>query len=138
MSTALSRAAAVPAWILGLGFGLPCAYGIGYFARHGRVWTFMGYPTYGDGPAEHAGIPTTVPLLVGFQVICAAEVSMGWLLWRRSRWGVALALGLLPLELAFWTGFGLPYGFVLGAARTALVLPLVGTARRRIEQRDDR
>jgi FtsH-binding integral membrane protein len=42
---------------------------------------------------------------------------------------VALALGLLPFELAFWIGFALPFGFVFGAARTALVIFLFAQAR---------
>jgi hypothetical protein len=35
---------------LGLGSGLPCVFGIHHFARTGQVWTFLGFPTYGDGP----------------------------------------------------------------------------------------
>lgn len=36
--------------LLGMGFGLPCIFGIIHFRRTGEVWTFMGFPTYGDGP----------------------------------------------------------------------------------------
>ena len=36
------RVAALLSWVLGLGFGLPCVYGIWYFADRGYVWTFMG------------------------------------------------------------------------------------------------
>jgi hypothetical protein len=122
MNTLISRAAAVLAWLVGLGFGLPCVFGVRYFAQNGIVWTFMGFPTYGQGPFEDIGIPTTVPLLVAFLVVCIAEIVMGWLLWQRRRSGVALALGLLPFELTFWIGFLLPLGFVFGAARTALAI----------------
>jgi len=131
MNTAISRAAAVLAWLVGLGFGLPCGYAIKYFAQHGLVWTFMGFPTYGEGPFEDAGIPTTIPLLAAFLIVCTAEVAIGWLLWRRSRAGAALALGLLPFELAFWFGFLLPLGFVFGAARTVLMILLVVNRKRR-------
>ena len=51
---------------LGLGFGLPAVYGTWYFARHGEVWTFLGFPTYGKGPFQQRGIDTSVALLVTF------------------------------------------------------------------------
>jgi hypothetical protein len=43
-----------------LGFGLPCAWGIVHLARTGETWTFLGFPTYGGGPFERAGIGSTV------------------------------------------------------------------------------
>jgi hypothetical protein len=121
------RLAAACAWASGLGFGLPAVYGTWYFAQHDEVWTFAGFPAYGDGPFEQAGIDTSVPLLAGFTLVCAAEVVLGFLLWRRR--GVGLSFALLPLELAFWIGFALPFGFVFGAARTVLVLVGRRTAR---------
>jgi hypothetical protein len=50
------RTAALHAWLVGLGFGLPCVYAIWYFADQGLVWTFMGSPTYGE-----AGIGSCFP-----------------------------------------------------------------------------
>jgi hypothetical protein len=41
-----------------------------------------------------------------------------------------LALALLPLEAAFWIGFALPFGPLLGLARTALVLAARRQSRR--------
>lgn len=107
---------------LGLGFGLPGVYGAWYFARHGEVWTFLGFPTYGKGPFHQRGIDTSVALLVTFVLVCAAEVAVGWLLWQEAKVGAWLALAILPIELLFWFGFALPFGFVLGLARTTLVL----------------
>ena len=52
--------------LLGLGFGVPCLLGLVHFARTGEVWTFMGFPTYGGGPFERLGLPTSVPLLAAF------------------------------------------------------------------------
>ena len=118
----MMRAAAVLAWFAGLGFGLPCGYAIWYLADRGHVWIFLGFPTYGGGPFEDIGIQTTVPLLVLFLLVCAAEVAAGWLLWRQRRAGAVLALTLLPLEFAFWVGFALPAGPPIGVARTVLVL----------------
>jgi hypothetical protein len=122
-TAALPRVAALLAWLAGVGFGLPGVYAIWYFARYRSVWTFLGYPTYGDGPFEDAGIATTVPLLVSFLLVCLAEVVAGWLLWRNHPTAPIVSLVLLPLEFAFWIGFALPAGPLLGLTRTALVLP---------------
>lgn len=116
------RAAAVVSWSLGLGFGVPGAYGAWYFAERGEVWTFLGFPTYGDGPFESIGIETSTTVLIVFSLVCLAELVAGVLLWRSTRPGAILALALLPIELAFWIGFALPFGLVLGLARTALIL----------------
>jgi hypothetical protein len=116
------RAAGVFTWAVGLSFGLPCVLAIWHFASYGDVWTFMGFPTYGGGPFEDIGIQTTVPLLVVFLLICAAEVGAGLLLWKRLHSGAILALALLPVELAFWIGFALPVGPAAGVARTVLLL----------------
>lgn len=116
------RAAGVLAWAVGLGFGLPCIFAIWHFASYGEVWTFMGFPTYGDGPFEAIGLQTTVPLLVAFLLTCTAELLAGWLLWQRLRLGAVLAFALLPAEFALWIGFALPVGPAAGVARTVLLL----------------
>jgi TRAP-type C4-dicarboxylate transport system permease small subunit len=97
----------------------------------------MGFPTYGNGPFTQAGIPTTVLLLVAFLAVCVGEPVMGWLLWQTRRSGTVLACALLPFELAFWVGFALPSGFVLGAARSVLViLGLLGRRRSMVDRPD--
>jgi hypothetical protein len=116
------RAAAVLSWSLALGFGMPGAYAAWYFADRGVVWTFLGFPTYGNGPFESIGIETSTPLLIVFSLVCLTELVAGVELWSRRRRGAILALALLPVELAFWIGFALPIGPVLGLARTALIL----------------
>jgi hypothetical protein len=116
------RAAAVLAWTTGLGSGLPCAYAIWYFAHRGRVWTFLGFPTYGSGPFEDIGIHTSVPLLGAFLLVGIAELAVGWRLWQHRRAGRLAALALLPFEFVFWIGFSLPFGPIMGLARTALIL----------------
>jgi len=92
--------------------------------RTGGIWQFMGFPTYGPGQFADWGIRTTVPLIVGFVGVCAAELAVGTLHWRRPtmRIGRILALVLLPFELVFWIGFRLPFGPLLGVARTVLVI----------------
>lgn len=124
----VTRAAAILAWISGVGFGLPAVFGLRYFVDRHEVWTFMGFPTYGGGPFEHWGLPTSVSLLIGFIVVCLAEVGVGVLLWTAQPIALWLALVLLPFELVYWVGFALPFGLVLGAVRTLLVI-LVLTGR---------
>jgi hypothetical protein len=114
--------AALLSLALGLGFGLPCVSGIKHFSRTREVWTFMGFPTYGGGPFESAGIPTSTPLLSGFLTVCAAEVVLAGLIWKRHRQARLLSVLLLPVEMLFWIGFALPFGPPLGIARTALLL----------------
>jgi hypothetical protein len=128
--TALLRTAAVCAAVSGLGFGLPAAYAPWYFAEHGRVWIFAGFPTYGEGPFEDVGIPTSVPLLVAFALVCATELVAAALLWLGSRAGTVLALVLLPVEFAFWIGFALPFGPPLAVVRTVAVGMAAGRQRR--------
>jgi len=118
----LIEAAALLSATSGFGFGIPCAYAVWYLARQGQIWILLGFPTYGAGPFTRIGIDTTVPLLTTFLVVCMAEVSVGWLLWQQSSAGTWVALALLPLELVFWMGFALPYGLLLGVARTILIL----------------
>jgi len=121
----VSRVAGALAWATGLGFGPLGVYGTIHFAKHGEVWQFMGFPTYGDGPFERIGIPTSVPLLTGFVAVCAAELVVGSMLWASKPGTRRLSIGFLPLELAYWVGFALPVGPVLGVLRTAAVIASV-------------
>jgi hypothetical protein len=79
-------------------------------SRTGEVWTFLGFPTYGGGPFEQVGIQASVPLLVGFLVVCLLEVVVGVLLWTGTSYASSLSYALLAFELAFWIGFALPLG----------------------------
>lgn len=118
----MTRAAGAIAWLLGLGFGLPCVYATWYFISDDEVWTLFGFPTYGDGVFEQVGLDTSVPLLLAFLLVCVAEMVLGWWLWSGHRGNRAFAALLLPVELVFWVGFALPFGPILGVVRTALVL----------------
>jgi hypothetical protein len=115
-------AAALCSLALGLGFGLPALFGSLHFARTGEVWTFMGFPTYGGGPFERLGLPTSVPLLLGFAVVCMAEVIVGVMLLLGVPPAATVTYLLLPFEFAYWIGFALPFGPPLGIARTILLL----------------
>ena len=107
---------------LGTGFGLPCAFAIRYLAHTGEVWTFLGFPTYGGGAFERIGLHTSSALLVGFLLVCIAEVAVGVLLRAATPYAPAASYALLPFELAYWIGFALPFGLLLGLARTGPLL----------------
>ncbi len=82
----------------------------------------MGFPAYGKGPFENIGLPTSIPLLAGFEAVCFAEVVVGALLWSGSPAGIWLSFALLPFEFAYWIGFALPFGPIFGIIRTILVI----------------
>ncbi len=118
----MDRIAGALAILTGLGFGIPAVLGTRYFAQHGEIWQLWGFPTYGGGPFERFGLQTSVSLLVGFVVVCGAELVLGALLlagWEPALW---LSIALLPFELAYWIGFALPFGFVFGAARLIVTI----------------
>ncbi|MEP7203301.1 MAG: hypothetical protein ABI894_11860 [Ilumatobacteraceae bacterium] len=115
--------AATASGFAGVGFAIPCIVGIRHLSKTGEVWQFLGFPTYGDGPFERIGIGTTVPLLAGFLAVCAAEAVLAVTIVHRSPWAAQASAALLPIEVAYWTGFALPVGFVLGVGRFVLLCP---------------
>jgi hypothetical protein len=82
----------------------------------------LGFPAYGRGPFERVGIPTTVPLLAGFLLVCILEVIAGWLLWNGYTPGAILAIALLPVGAIFWWGFALPIPPIFALVRTILIV----------------
>ncbi len=116
------RSAAGLLCLTGLGFGLPCVLGIRHLRATGDVWTFMGFPTYGDGPFDRRGISTTTTLLVAFLAVCTLEVVAGVRVWGEHVDGAILALALLPVEAAFWWGFALPIPPIFAVVRTVLLV----------------
>lgn len=88
----------------------------------GDIPMLFGFPAYGRGPFEGVGLPTTVPLLVAFLLVCLLEAVAGVLLWGGYKSGAVLALVLLPLGGVFWWGFALPIPPILALVWTALIL----------------
>ena len=90
------RIAGASGIVNGLGFGgfaIPAIVSVGQ--GHGIIYTF-GNPTYGNGPFERIGVPTTVPLLAGFLAACVVQVvGGGLLLWPRRSGIVVSVVGML-------------------------------------------
>ena len=122
MVSAFLQVAAVLHWIVGVGFGVFCLPAIRNLLIGRDIPIVMGFPAYGRGPFERAGIPTTVPLLSAFLVVCLLEVIAGYLLWRGHMSGALLALALLPVAGLFWWGFALPIPPMLAFVWTVLIL----------------
>jgi len=116
------RAAAVPLWLNALGFGPFCIPAIRNVLAGRGIPHIFGFPAYGEGPFERHGIPTTVPLLAGFLIVCILEGVAGWLLWGGHKSGAILALALLPAGAVFWWGFDLPFPPIFALVRTVLIV----------------
>lgn len=101
----LLRVAAFLHWFVAIGFGVFCFPAIRNLLMGRDISIVMGFPAYGRGPFERAGIPTTIPLLAGFLLVCILEAVAGFLLWNGYLSGAILALVLLPLGAAFLVGF---------------------------------
>jgi hypothetical protein len=78
------RVAGANGIVNGLGFGgftIPAMVSLG--RGRGILYTF-GNPTYGNGPFERIGVPTSVALLAAFLAACLLQVVGGvLLLWPR-------------------------------------------------------
>jgi hypothetical protein len=116
------KIASIVTWFSGLGFGVPCLYGIWTLWKSGRIAYVMGFPTYGYGPFGKIGVETTIPLLLGFLLTCGLECLSGYMLWSAEKGGAMLSFAIIPLELAFYIGFALPFGPPFVLIRIILVL----------------
>ena len=93
------------------GFTIPAIISVAQGRGIIDVW---GNPTYGDGPFERIGVPTTVPLLAGFLAACLVQlVGAGLLIGLRPSGFIVMPAGML-LSAIFWWGFDLPLAW-LGA-----------------------
>ena len=117
----LIRVAAILHWIIAVGFGVFCFPAIRNLLAGRDIPIVMGFPAYGRGPFERFGIPTSVPLLAAFLLVCILEAVAGVLLWGGHRSGAVLALVLLPVGGVFWWGFALPIPPIFALVWTILI-----------------
>ena len=116
------RSAAVLLLFTGVGFGVPCVLAIRNLLAGRDIPFIFGFPAYGRGPFDRIGIPTTVPLLAAFLLVCSLEIAAGGLLWSADKRGAILALVLVPLGGVFWWGFALPIPPIFAIVRTVLIV----------------
>lgn len=119
---ALLRGAAILQGFIAVGIGVFCFPAIRNLLAGRDIPLVMGFPAYGRGPFERVGIPTTVPLLAAFLLVCILELVAGVLLWDGHRTGAVLSFVLLPMGGIFWWGFSLPIPPIFAFVWTALIL----------------
>jgi hypothetical protein len=115
------RAAAVLLWIVAAGWGLSAPWLMWWVLARGRlpVLPIIGEPNGGPFYFNLSRRVFVVLLAISF-VLALAQGWAAWLLWAGKRSGALLQFGLLPIEAAFWYGFGLPIPPVLAAVRVIL------------------
>lgn len=104
------KIASICLWFEGLGFGIPCIYGIWSMLKGNGIAYVMGFPSYGYGPFEKIGVHSTVPLLTGFLFVCVLECIAGWGVWSGDKGSAVLSMAIIPVEMLFYIGFALPFG----------------------------
>lgn len=119
---ALLRAAAILHWFVAVGFGVFCFPAIRNLLNGRPIPMVMGFPAYGQGPFERVGIPTTIPLLIAFLLVCILEAVAGFMLWSGDKSGAVLAMVLLPVGGVFWWGFALPIPPICALVWTILII----------------
>jgi hypothetical protein len=119
----LWRTSAILIWLTAAGFGLPTVPVAVYVLEwHQLPWFFDLFPMYG-GPVDAWVGPTGYALLLLlFGVVAFAEAATGVLLWRGRRAAATVSLVLLPVEVAFWVAFALPFPPMFAAVRLTLTL----------------
>ena len=123
------RVAGASGIVDGLGFGgftIPAMVSVS--RERGILYTF-GNPTYGNGPFERIGVPTSVPLLAAFLAVCLVQVVGGVLLLWPCRSGIAVSIVGVLLCAPFWWGFDLPLAWLNAAVLLALLVLAWGTRR---------
>jgi hypothetical protein len=118
----LLRVAAGLQGFIAVGLGVFCIPAIRNLLIGRDIPIVMGFPAYGGGPFERAGIPTTVPLLAAFLLVCVLAGVASILLWNGQKSGAILTLVLLPVGAVFWWGFALPIPPVFALVWTALIV----------------
>ena len=113
------------------GFTIPAIISVAQGRGIIYVW---GNPTYGDGPFERIGVPTTVLLLADFLAACLVQlVGAGLLIWLRPSGFIVMPAGML-LSAIFWWGFDLPLAW-LGATLNLAFLAAAWLVYRRASRK---
>jgi hypothetical protein len=117
-----ARIGAILTWIYVPAYGVAAVPVAVYLKQRGTLpWFEDLFPMYAGPWFDRFGHDTFVVLLVAFLGVLIVAAWAAWLVWRGSRAGVVLSLVLLPVEAAFWFGFGLPVPWRFGVASAALL-----------------
>ena len=104
-------------------FVLPAVPIAGFVLRERRLpWLWDLFPMYGGPWWDAMTINEFVASLGAFVAVNAVVAAGGILLWTGRRAGAWLSLAPLPLEVAFWIGYALPFPPLIALLRVALVV----------------
>jgi hypothetical protein len=117
-----ARIAAVLTWVYAAAFGIPAIPVAAYLLQNGRLPTFFDlFPMYGGPWSSQIENENFAVLLVAFLSVTLVAAWAAWLVRNGSKAGAVLGLALLPIEAVFWLGFALPFPWLIGIARAALL-----------------
>jgi hypothetical protein len=118
-----ARIATVLTWVYAAAFGVPAIPVAIYLRQRGTLPTFLDlFPMYGGPWSSRLEDGTFIMLLIAFLIVVLIATWAAWLLWNGSKSGAVISLVLLPVEAVFWLGFALPFPWLIGIARAALIL----------------
>ena len=117
-----ARRAAVVTWAYAAAFGIPTIPVSVYLLQNGNLPTFLDlFPMYGGPWSSQFEDVTFVILLITFFVVLLLAAWASWRMQKGSKAGAVFGLVLLPVDAVFWLGFALPFPWLIGVARAALV-----------------
>lgn len=117
-----ARAAAVVTWVYAAAFGLPAIPVARHLQDNGRL-PMLGdlFELYGGPWSARMTVDDLTVRLYAFAGLTLAMSLAVWALWRRSKLGALVSLAVMPIEVVFWLGFALPFPFLIGIVRLALI-----------------
>ena len=119
----MRRAAAAMTWVYAAAFGVPTFYVANHLDDNGYLPSFRGsFEMYAGPWFERHDDRTFIQLLIAFSLVLVVASLFAAMVWRGSNRGAALALAWLPVEAVFWYGFALPFPWLIGIVRAALLV----------------
>lgn len=117
-----ARSYAVLTWVYVAAFGIPAVPISVYLLQNGRLpWFLDLFPMYGGPWSDRLGEGPLAVLFVAYLLVTIVVAFTAWLVWLGRRMGAVLSLTLIAVEAVFWIGFALPFPWVIGALRVALI-----------------
>lgn len=122
-SRPMTRAASAVTWAYAAAFGIPTFYVANHLDDNGFLPSFRGsFEMYAGPWSGRYDDRTFIQLLIAFSLVLVVASIFAAMVWRGSGRGVVLALAWLPVEAVFWYGFALPFPWLIGIVRTALLV----------------
>jgi hypothetical protein len=115
------KASAAVMWVGALGIGVAATLVASHLLRERTLPMVMGIRLFGGGMVERWRPETIVVLLGLFTATCALQIFAGWMVWNGQKFGAILLLAMLPVEVAFWIAFALPFPPLLAVTRLVLL-----------------